>query len=213
MDTRRLIKEAAKRVFFSQGNIRASTDDIARKAGVNRALIHYYFRKSDHLYQVIITEAIAELRKSLIATLLSDELLIKKAQTIFSLFSMELNAFPFLTNYVIAELIERPELKKNIQLGELKRILKKIDSQIQDEVLAGSMRPVKAEHFLMNLFALACYPSMANPVLKVFFRLNEKRYRQFLHEHQEHPQGVIHYLLRRGDLKFKMAFFHRLVTF
>lgn len=68
MDTRRLIKEAAKRVFFSQGNIRASTDDIARKAGVNRALIHYYFRKSDHLYQVIITEAIAELRKSLIAT-------------------------------------------------------------------------------------------------------------------------------------------------
>ncbi len=50
------IKEAAKRVFLEKGYHGATTRDIAKEAGINRALVNYYFRSKENLFAIVFTE-------------------------------------------------------------------------------------------------------------------------------------------------------------
>ena len=60
--TEQLIKDTAKRIFFSEGKLHATTQDIADAAGVNRTLLNYYFRSRDILFEQVATEAMAEMK-------------------------------------------------------------------------------------------------------------------------------------------------------
>jgi AcrR family transcriptional regulator len=57
--TEELIKETAMRIFFVEGRLHATTQVIAKEAGVNRGLIYYYFKGRDELFEVVFKEAIA----------------------------------------------------------------------------------------------------------------------------------------------------------
>ena len=59
--TEQLIKDTAKRIFFSDGKLHATTQDIADAAGVNRTLVNYYFRSRDMLFEQVADEARAEM--------------------------------------------------------------------------------------------------------------------------------------------------------
>ena len=59
--TQEKILEAAKKVFVRQGMSGARMQDIADEAGINKALLHYYFRNKELLFEVIFNEAAAEL--------------------------------------------------------------------------------------------------------------------------------------------------------
>ena len=60
--TEQLIKDTAKRIFFSEGKLHATTQDIADAAGVNRTLLNYYFRSRDILFEQVAAEAMAEMK-------------------------------------------------------------------------------------------------------------------------------------------------------
>jgi AcrR family transcriptional regulator len=69
--TQRLIKEKAKILFFQKGFLDATTQEIADEAGVNRALIHYYFRSREQLLQTLLDETLQEKRDKIRAILTS----------------------------------------------------------------------------------------------------------------------------------------------
>src|ERR1700733_234885 len=54
--TEEKIKEAAKRVFTQKGYSATRTRDIAEESGINLALINYYFRSKEKLFDIIILE-------------------------------------------------------------------------------------------------------------------------------------------------------------
>ena len=56
-DTEQLILEAAKKVFFNKGFDGARMQEIADVAGINKALLHYYFRSKDKLFEAIFFDA------------------------------------------------------------------------------------------------------------------------------------------------------------
>jgi len=63
--TEELIKETAMRIFFVEGRLHATTQVIAKEAGVNRGLIYYYFKGRDHLFEVVVKEAVMVVRNRL----------------------------------------------------------------------------------------------------------------------------------------------------
>ena len=63
--TEELIKETAMRIFFVEGRLHATTQVIAKEAGVNRGLIYYYFKGRDELFEAVFKEAIAVVRNRL----------------------------------------------------------------------------------------------------------------------------------------------------
>ena len=60
MKTMELIKETARKVFFSEGNLNAPIKDIADKAGIRRTVVHYYFRNQEILYNQMKGELLLE---------------------------------------------------------------------------------------------------------------------------------------------------------
>src|SRR5690349_8657956 len=58
-NTEKKILEAARKVFLAQGMAGARMQDIADKAGINKAMLHYYFRSKDKLFEMIFKEAMA----------------------------------------------------------------------------------------------------------------------------------------------------------
>ena len=84
--TETLIKETAKKVFFQKGQLHATTQEIADEAGVNRALIHYYFRSREHLISAVLDEAIAERKAKFMDILGEDVPLQNKIATFIDVF-------------------------------------------------------------------------------------------------------------------------------
>ena len=60
IQTEKLIKEKAKILFFQKGFLNATTQEIADEAGVNRALIHYYFRSRELMLDTLLDETLKE---------------------------------------------------------------------------------------------------------------------------------------------------------
>jgi TetR/AcrR family transcriptional regulator len=71
-NTEQKILDAARKVFTRQGFAAARMDDIAQEAGINRALLHYYFRSKQKLFDVIFAENMGNFYSSFVSILGSD---------------------------------------------------------------------------------------------------------------------------------------------
>src|SRR2546425_901472 len=70
--TENKILQAAKKVFITKGLDGARMQDIADEAGINKALLHYYFRSKDKLFEVIFMEAATSLFPKIVSILDED---------------------------------------------------------------------------------------------------------------------------------------------
>ena len=61
-DTRQAILHAAAAEFAARGFAGAGVDRIARRAGVNKAMIYYHFKDKAHLYHEIVREMFTAIR-------------------------------------------------------------------------------------------------------------------------------------------------------
>ena len=106
--TEKLIKEKAKILFFQKGFLNATTQEIADEAGVNRALIHYYFRSRELMLEALLDETLQEKRDRVRSVLTSDLPFREKiAHYIDTIVDYGLK-YPYLDNFIISETARRP---------------------------------------------------------------------------------------------------------
>jgi len=185
-DVERLIKDTAKKIFFEEGKLHATTQDIADAAGINRASIHYYYRSRKLLFDKVFEEAMAEFHTKLQAVIGEDEVpfrqLIERLLDFLLKKSME---HPFLELFLVAELNSNPEITRNLlpePPGERRAMLREY---IIREVAAGTMKPIEPEHFIVNLMSLCSFPFLAKPIVKNAIGLSEEDYVKFIAERKE----------------------------
>src|SRR3954468_2098724 len=98
--TEQLIKETAKRIFLKEGKMLATTQDIADAAGVNRTLLHYYFRSREVLFNLVFKEAVTKLRERIHEVLALALPLKQKIENLVNVFYEELTASPYLETFI-----------------------------------------------------------------------------------------------------------------
>jgi len=179
--TEQLIKDTAKRIFFSEGKLHATTQDIADAAGVNRTLVNYYFRSRDILFEQVATEARAEM-SAVLDSVFTAELAFKdKLEKLIAVFMDQAMKFPYREMYVVTELnrTERtvPEEKKT----RLKAFLKEISAEME----SGKIKKMDPRQFCMNLFALMAYPLITNCLNKSLYNINDAEYRKLMKERKQ----------------------------
>ncbi|HTG55334.1 MAG TPA: TetR/AcrR family transcriptional regulator [Niabella sp.] len=185
LETRELIKETARRLFFQKGHVKATTQEIADEAGINRALIHYYFGSRDLLFEKVLAETMwsrTDEIESIFAT--NDSLRIKISRFIDVFIDNHID-FPYLENFLITEMAKAPERLKQLQPDKRGRITAIVYRQLEEEIAAGLIGYITIEHFMVNLMALCNYPLLAMPVLQTILGMDEKAYREFLSERKK----------------------------
>ena len=194
-DAEQRILDAARAVFIRRGTAGARMQEIAEEAGVNQALLHYYFRSKDRLAEAVFRQVAGRMVPSVVEILGSDVSLEEKVERFVHLYLDSLRRTPFIPGYILAELHHHPERIPKL-LAEATGstpatlaapVLRKLGSQIDERVRAGTMRPIAPEQLVVNLLSLCIFPFAARPVLRALLGLDDAGFARFIE-------------LRRGEL-------------
>lgn len=191
--TEQLIKDTAKRIFLGEGKMFATMQNIADAAGVNRTLLHYYFRSRDVLFNLVFTEALTKLREDIHAVLGSALPFKEKIENLMNVFYDELIQSPYLETFIAIQLNQAPEKYEELFLPIAggKERLRKFLKEIQQEMEKGSIPDMKPVNFFINFFALIVYPFVARPIYMKMFELTEAGYTKLLSERKKNIMATV----------------------
>jgi TetR/AcrR family transcriptional regulator len=182
-NTENQILIAARQVFIAKGFEGARMQEIADQAGINKALLHYYFRSKEKLFDAIFSEIAANLFPAM-KQVIEAELEMKEKITFFvKMYLKTLLENPFIPAFVINTLNSNPDRFLNhIKKAGIKPKL--LQKQIDEEAVLGLIRPIKAEHLLVNIISMCIFPFVARPIVQSIFEMNDENYQQYLESRQ-----------------------------
>jgi len=179
--TEQLIKDTAKRIFFSEGKLHATTQDIADAAGVNRTLLNYYFRTRDILFEQVATEARLEMSAVLDKVFTSELEFKDKLQQLINVFMDEAIKFPYREVYVVTELNRTDKVVPEEKKTRVKAFLKEISTEMEK----GKIKKMDPRQFCMNLFSLMAYPLITNCLNKSIYNVNDAEYKKLMKDRKK----------------------------
>jgi len=191
--TEERILEAARKVFVRKGMTGARMQEIADEAGINKALLHYYFRNKELLFDTIFRQAAQKLFPQLNIIFESDMPLFEKIETFIATYIDVMLENPYLPMFVLGEINQNPEIFYKKMKGELKfPAPDKFLAQIDKEVRKGTIKKISPLQLLMNLISGTIFPFMAKPIFQLHIGLDELQFRQFiLQRRTEYAKFVI----------------------
>jgi AcrR family transcriptional regulator len=182
------ILDAAHAVFLRRGTAGARMSEIAKRAGVNSALLHYYFRTKERLSESVFRRAAADLLPAVIAVLASERDIEEKVEAVIDIELTRLLKTPYLPAYVLSELAHHPERLRQLvsavtgmvpeEVGA--HVLKTLRRQINAAVREGSLHPIDAEQFVINLLSLCIFPFAARPMVSLILGLDDGGFERFI---------------------------------
>ncbi len=184
--TEQQIKEAAMRLFFTEGRFKATTQEIADAAGVNRTLVNYYFRSRDLLFDQILKDARDRMDQRLELAMENSSTFRQKIEHFIEHFVEQSLAYPYLDIYMVSRINEDVE-KHNEIIADLKKTerLKLFLKEVEEEMKKGTIPEMPAQQFLLNLLSLLAHPVVLQPIMKKIFNQTDKQYRQMLVSRKE----------------------------
>ncbi len=189
-NTEQKILDAAEDVFLHKGMSGARMQEIADKAGINKALLHYYYRTKDKLFEKVFEKAFKIFIPKVTGMMASDIPVIEKIKFFVDNYMDLLTRHPFIPAFLISELNRNPQIlvslfEKNVQLTR-NDIIKNFDKQIQTEVKAGILKPVDARNLMINIVSMCIFPIVGRPIIQgVLFENDKKIYNKFLEQRKE----------------------------
>ncbi len=166
INTEQRIYEAARRVFLKKGLIGARMQEIADEAGINKALLHYYFRKKEKLFEGIFNEVIERLSTGLQKILEIEMSVLDKLKEFVDIYVDVLLENRYLPLFVLNEMNHHPDKFGEFLKDRIAVHLKKFIIQIQKEMDNGSIRAGNPIHLLLHVLGLIIFPFAVYPVMK-----------------------------------------------
>jgi AcrR family transcriptional regulator len=159
------IMDAAAKNFVYKGYSGARMQQIADDAGVNKALLHYYFQSKELLFRQVMEDALSWFAS------LSGVVLEKQAGTLKQRLQLLVDRFlqvmlrkPFLPGFIIQEAQQHPELMYPL-LENYRADLFSLQQEINEEASMGRMQAVDARELLVNMFSVCLFPFLAMPLI------------------------------------------------
>ena len=204
LDTESKILDAARRVFTRRGTTGARVQDIAAEAGVNQALVHYYFGSKHALAERVFFEAAGRLLQTMSAIADPNATLEQLIERFVHGYIDTVRETPFIPGYILAETTQHPERLDTLMQraigavpGQLATIARtRIEQLIATNVAAGTMRPVSPRQLLVNVMSLVGFPFIARPVLDALLTAEGQSFDAFLDERRRDLPGFILNALR-----------------
>jgi AcrR family transcriptional regulator len=180
LSTKEKIKEAARKVFLRKGFSATRTRDIAEESGINLALLNYYFRSKQKLFDEVMKEKIQALLKTIIPVLQdSSTTLNEKIKLIVSNYIKVLIKNNDLPIFVLNELRKNnTSFISNLPVG--KAILE--TSFIMQ--LKQRKKNIDPVHFMVSLLGLIIFPFVAKPILTKSGMISEKKFQSLIQERE-----------------------------
>jgi len=175
--TEEKIKNAAQLIFHQKGFSATRTRDIAEASGINLALLNYYFRSKEKLFDIIMLETFQKFVQSL-TKVINDEnaSLDTKIELIVSNYIDLLTEEPNIPIFIMTELKNNPgELLSKVGMREV-IITSHLMKQVQQGIREGNINLPHPLHFIMNMMGMTVFPFIASPMIMGIGNLQQQEF-------------------------------------
>jgi TetR/AcrR family transcriptional regulator len=181
--TEKKILEAARTVFHKAGYDGARMQEIADEAGINKALLHYYFRNKDKLFEAVFVEALRRNMIPLMHMMMSADTTVEEKITNFARNYIEtIRRNPELPGFIIHEINRNPQrLVENAKTEGLV-IPQTLIAQITEGVEQGRYNPVDPRQLVVSLVSMCIFPFIGRPMIQMAMQISEHDWDAFLEE-------------------------------
>ncbi|HEY4110913.1 TetR/AcrR family transcriptional regulator [Puia sp.] len=183
--TEEKIKEAARKLFTKKGFAATRTRDIAEEAGLNLALLNYYFRSKQKLFDIIMMENFRQFLGGMSAYFADESLTMEeRISRVVNAYIDFLTEFPDLPLFILNELRGNPSkiaMKVNEEVGPAR-------SQLFKELLNAKKEGKTALdpfHFVANLVGLTVFPFVGKPLLQRVTNASDEQFRAYMEERRK----------------------------
>lgn len=174
------ILNAAKKVFQLKGMEGARMQEIADEAGINKAMLHYYFRSKALLFEAVFYNAFDQLAPQLKEVLESENSIAEKVKQFTSNYISFIVKHPYIPNFIILELNRNENFILKLKENKSFFNLDAFENQVEKEVSEGIIKPIKASQLFINILALNMFPFLAKPILKPITNSDETAFQQLM---------------------------------
>lgn len=189
------IKAAALQVFLQKGYANCTSREIAREAGMNVALVNYYFRSKSKLFAIVFESVMNDFMHSMVQVFSSDLPVRSKIELLIAREYEFLALHPEIPNFVLSEIERNPN-----SMDEIKPMLSVIlKSGVLEEVellqKKGEMRSIDMVSITLLLMSNCQFPFMAKKLVHAIHGIDLAAYENKLQNHREHVvQMILNYL-------------------
>ncbi len=181
ISTEERIKAAARKVFHQKGFAGTRTRDIAEEAGINHAMLNYYFRSKEKLFEMVMMETMAQFFKG-VNLMLNDEntSLDEKIDLIVSNYVDLLLKEPELPTFILNEV--RPNPQAFVEQNPIKEALTHsvLTRQYTEAVARGEITEPNLMQAILNVIGLVIFPFIAKPILTSIVNIPEEQYKALM---------------------------------
>lgn len=164
--TEEKILDAAKEVFMKYGLYGARMQDIADTAGINKALLHYYFRNKEKLFDKIFENALSRFfTQSQVfenSTLPTKERIFHYVSNIIDFYA----EYPQMSMFIIKEIGNNPELFRQKIMAAKKNKTFRLIETLEAGIKSGEIAKIDTTMFMINIQSLCSFPFLASPMFK-----------------------------------------------
>jgi AcrR family transcriptional regulator len=171
------ILDAAESIFQRKGMDGARMQEIADEAGINKAMLHYYYKSKQVLFGAVFKKAFSLLAPQLNAVLNDDSSIEIKIRNFANNYITFISKHPYLPSFIIMELNKNPDFILKLKDNAGFPNLEKFKNQVAKEVKNGILKPVNGQQLFINIISLCIFPFVASPLVKALVDVNDSEFK------------------------------------
>lgn len=163
------IIEAAKALFIENGYAETSMSDIAARVGINRPVLHYYFRTKDRMFGAVFGAIVQQIFPKLQETIVSPNMPVGEriahvVDTYFEVFKRN----PSLPLFIMREIHRDAELILTVtNASPMKPVFEKLVGRLREEMEEGKLKTVPLTVLFYTLYGLMTFPFLTKGLVEI----------------------------------------------
>lgn len=182
IDTEKAILDAARKVFITKGFHGARMQEIADEAGINKALLHYYFRSKEKLFQQILKDTFSVFFPKMLMFVSNESVSFQEKIAEFVRSYIELISLnPFIPAFLVSEMHQNPKGVANF-IESTGMNISEIGAHFKSLVIRElNLSEAEANHFIVNLISMCIFPFVGRPIFeRILFNSNASEFDNFI---------------------------------
>ncbi len=170
-NTKEVILEAAEAEFMEHGFHGTTTAAIAKRAGVNHAMLHYYFSTKENLYEMFISSKMQAVKNIVFPVFLTEgQDFIERIKLVVDAQFEYMMAHPTLPKFMLSEVLSKPErfrqLAQSVLMSDM-AAFNAIREDLEAEIAAGRVIPITLPDLFLDIMSLSIMSFVMKPLAQV----------------------------------------------
>jgi AcrR family transcriptional regulator len=197
--TEEKIFESATEVFVEKGMDGARMQDIANHAGINKALLHYYYRTKDQLFSAVFEKIAGQVFKKFAPVLDENISLEDKLRFFFREHITFLQKNPGLPAFILNEINRNPSrIKKLLKSVDIEKLWSTLEAQHRDELKKYNITRESVPQLMTTIASLSVFPFAARGILEGIFEKMDVSFDDYLEQRKEYAADFVIRAIKGG---------------